>query len=169
MDNTDRISAEFLNSWLTVLQHSAGRIRHCVRQLDDAQLWWRPQPDMNSIANLLLHLAGNMTQWFVAGIEQQADLRDRPREFNERGPLPRTEVIARFDATVAEVERVLRGLNATRLMEPRHIQKSDVSSVLFAVTKSLSHLVGHSQEIIALTRMQLGDRYQYAGPRADYR
>jgi hypothetical protein len=169
MDNADRISVEFVESWIATLRHAAGRIHHCVRQLDDAQLWWRPRPDMNSIANLLLHLAGNMTQWLIAGVEQKPDLRDRPREFNERGPLPRAEVLAKFDGVVAEVEAVLRRLNATRLMEPRHIQKSDVSSVLFAITKSLSHLVGHSQEIIALTRMQLGERYEYAGARADAR
>ena len=43
-------------------------IRHCVDQLTDDQLWWRPSESMNSIANLLLHLCGNLRQWIVSGV-----------------------------------------------------------------------------------------------------
>src|SRR4051812_999787 len=74
------------------------RIRHCVAQLDDAQVWWRPHEAMNSIANILLHLSGNLSQWIVAGVRQAPDRRDRPREFAERGPIPRAELLARLDA-----------------------------------------------------------------------
>src|SRR5262249_464450 len=42
------------------------RIQHCLGQLDDRQVWWRPQEAMNSIGNLLLHLCGNVRQWLVA-------------------------------------------------------------------------------------------------------
>ena len=43
-------------------------IRHCVDQLSDEQVWWRPAKRMNSIANLMLHLAGNIRQWIIAGV-----------------------------------------------------------------------------------------------------
>src|SRR5262245_29165669 len=39
------------------------RIEHCLAQLNDEQVWWRPTESMNSIGNLLLHLAGNVRQW----------------------------------------------------------------------------------------------------------
>ena len=29
------------------------KIKHCVNQLTDGQVWWRPSESMNSIANLL--------------------------------------------------------------------------------------------------------------------
>ena len=48
------------------LQTCADTIRHCVGQLDDAQVWWRPDERMNSIGNLLLHLAGNVRQWIIS-------------------------------------------------------------------------------------------------------
>ena len=36
------------------LTAALGRITHCVGQLTDEQVWWRPRPDMNSIGNLML-------------------------------------------------------------------------------------------------------------------
>src|SRR5438445_557021 len=74
------------------------RIKHCVSQLNDEQVWWRPQESLNSIGNILLHLSGNLRQWLVAGVGGQPDVRDRPAEFSERGPFPKVELILRLDA-----------------------------------------------------------------------
>jgi hypothetical protein len=38
------------------LSRSVEKIKHCLDQLDEEQLWWRPHESMNSIANLILHL-----------------------------------------------------------------------------------------------------------------
>jgi Protein of unknown function (DUF1572) len=35
---------------------SAKKIKHCLGQLTDQQVWWRPNEAQNSIANLVLHL-----------------------------------------------------------------------------------------------------------------
>ena len=52
------------------LNDALGKIVHCLDQLDEAQIWSRPQALMNSIGNLLLHLDGNLTQWIVCGSTQ---------------------------------------------------------------------------------------------------
>jgi len=44
------------------LNDALGKIVHCLDQLDEAQIWSRPQALMNSIGNLLRHLEGNLTQ-----------------------------------------------------------------------------------------------------------
>ena len=49
------------------------RIKHCFGQLTDEQVWGRSRPDMNSVANLLLHLTGNVRQWIVGGLGGAAD------------------------------------------------------------------------------------------------
>ena len=71
------------------LEASVGKIRHCVAQLSDEQLWWRPAESMNSIGNLVLHLAGNLRQWIVSGVGGETDTRERGREFAERGLVSR--------------------------------------------------------------------------------
>jgi hypothetical protein len=137
------------------------RIRHCLDQLDDAQLWWRPQRSMNSVANVVLHLCGNLRQWMVAGVGGAPDVRDRPQEFAERGPLPKAELFHRLKAAVDEADAVLAGVADARLLDPRHIQGFDLT-VLTAIFDCLSHLAGHTQEIVYATRLQLGDTYHFA-------
>src|SRR5215831_7094947 len=80
------------------LTSALDRIKHCLGQLSDEQVWWRAQPSLNSIGNLILHLCGNVRQWLVAGLGGAAEVRDRPAEFAERGPIPRAELLRRLDA-----------------------------------------------------------------------
>jgi uncharacterized damage-inducible protein DinB len=143
------------------LAASRDRIKHCVEQLDDAQVWWRPQESMNSIANILLHLCGNLRQWISSGIGGAADVRDRPKEFSERQPIPRRELLRRLEEVIGAADRVLAGLTDDALLEPRRIQGFD-ETVLSAVFDTLAHLSGHTQEIVYITRAQLGDAYQFA-------
>ncbi len=143
------------------LAERLGRIRHCVGQLDDEQVWWRPHDAMNSVGNLLLHLGGNLRQWIVAGVGGVPDARDRPAEFAERGPIPGQELIRRLETAVAEADAALAALDGSRLLEPRRIQGFD-ETVLSAIWRSLEHLSGHAQEIVCITRLQLGDRYRFA-------
>jgi hypothetical protein len=137
------------------------RVKHCVGQLDDGQVWWRPHPSMNSVGNILLHLVGNLRQWVVSGAGGAPDVRDRPAEFAERGPIPRDELVRRLDAVAAEADAVLARLDESRLLEPRRVQGFD-ETVMSAVWDSLTHLSGHTQEIVYITRLQLGDRYRFA-------
>jgi hypothetical protein len=138
-----------------------GRIEHCVGQLDDGQVWWRPHDSMNSVGNILLHLCGNLRQWVVSGVGGVPDARDRPAEFAERGPIPRDELIRRLGAVVAEADAALAALDESRLLETRRIQGFD-GTAQSAIWDSLAHLSGHAQEVVYITRLQLGDRYRFA-------
>jgi hypothetical protein len=143
------------------LTSALGRIKHCLGHLNDEQVWWRPRPSMNSIGNLILHLCGNVRQWVVAGLGGAADVRNRPAEFAERGPIPKSELLRRLDAVVDEAKAVLGRLTARQLLETRRIQGFDETG-LAALLSSVPHFRGHTQEIIHLTRLQLGDAYQFA-------
>lgn len=136
------------------------RIKHCVEQLSDEQLWWRPQPAMNSIGNLVLHLSGNVRQWIVSGIGGAADDRDRPAEFAEQGPIDRVELLARLDRAVAESKSALADASAADLLASRIVQGFAVTG-WGAIFDSVPHFKGHTQEIACLTRMQLGDEYRF--------
>jgi len=137
------------------------RIIHCLNQLDDAQIWWRPKESMNSIANLVLHLCGNLEQWIVSGVGGAQDLRNRPLEFSERTPIPKEQLSQRLSSTVSRADEVLAQVNHAKLLEPRRIQGFE-ESVLSAIFESLAHFNGHTQEIVHITRLQLGDAYRFA-------
>ncbi|MBI5756920.1 MAG: DUF1572 family protein [Planctomycetales bacterium] len=142
------------------LDEAVLKITHCVNQLTDEQVWWRSRDDMNSIANLLLHMCGNLRQWIVSGVGEIPDTRNRPQEFSERGPIPKAELFRRLNDTVREAQSAMSRAAGGQLLGPRRIQGFDVTP-LGAIFSSIPHFRGHTQEIIHLTREQLGDRYQF--------
>jgi hypothetical protein len=88
-------------------------------------------------------------------------VRNRPAEFAERGPIPKVELLRRLDAVVDEARGVFARLTAHDLLAVRPIQGFEVTG-LAAIFSSVPHFRGHTQEIIHLTRLQLGDAYQFA-------
>jgi uncharacterized damage-inducible protein DinB len=155
-DLAKQLAAEFEE----LLGESMRKIRHCVVQLDDEQIWRRPAEGQNSIANLLLHLAGNLQQWCVVGITESDDRRERSAEFAAAGGLASDELMRRLEGVVTGALDVIRGLEPSSLSEVRTIQGYDVS-VLKALCHTIPHFVGHTHQIILLTRLILGDAYRF--------
>src|SRR5262249_8592208 len=119
------------------------------------------QPSLNSIGNLILHLCGNVRQWIVAGLGGAGDVRDRPAEFAERGPVPKADLLRKLDTGIGEAKEVLHKLTARQLLKARPIQGVHLTG-LAAIFDSVPHFRGHTQEIISMTRLQLGDAYKFA-------
>lgn len=161
MQPTPSIGAAYLAASRNRLTHCTSRIRHCVEQMSDEQVWWRPHESMNSTANILLHLCGNLRQWIISGVGGAPDARNRPQEFAERTFIPRAELLARLEAVAAEADAVMARLTDADLLQPRRIQGFD-ETVLSALYDTLAHLNGHMQEIVYITRLQLGDAYRFA-------
>jgi Protein of unknown function (DUF1572) len=166
----------FISSARHTLTEGLRKIEHCVGQLTDDQFWWRPDacknPEMNSVANLLLHLSGNIRQWLVSGVGGTKDTRNRPLEFSDRSNRPKSEILLQFQSTIKEADAalaaqlpLLRGEGqgegaGAALTAPRRIQGQD-TNVTAAILKCITHLHGHVQEIIHMTRSLLGDRYRF--------
>lgn len=62
------------------------QIVRCAGILTTEELWTRPNEHCNSVANLVLHLTGNITQWVIAGRHGEPIDRDRPTQFAARDP-----------------------------------------------------------------------------------
>lgn len=143
------------------LDSALDRIKHCLGQLTDDQVWHRSLPGLNSIGNLILHLCGNLRQWVVAGLGGTPDERNRPAEFAEQESVPKEELVRSLEVVVEEAKRVLAGVDARLLAELRRIQGFDVTGAA-AIFDSVPHFRGHTQEIVHMTRLQLGDSYKFA-------
>ena len=57
MQDKNAIDQVFVFAARQCLAEGMVKIEHCVGQLDEASVWWRPAEGMNSVANLMLHLA----------------------------------------------------------------------------------------------------------------
>ncbi len=119
--------------------------------LTDEDVWWRPNEVSNSIGNLMLHLAGNITQWILGGVGGQPYARHRQQEFDERTRFPKSDLLARLSSVVVAADAVIAGLDATTLAARRHIQHYDVS-VLEAVYHVVEHFGMHTGQIILISK-----------------
>lgn len=128
------------------------KIERCLEQLDDHQIWWRPNPQSNSIGNLVLHLCGNARQWIVAGLGGSDDLRNRDSEFEQTEVIERAKLIDLLKSTVAEVVATLNTVDAQTLLDKRQIQGAEVD-VLQAVFHVTEHFSMHTGQIILLTKL----------------
>jgi hypothetical protein len=68
---------------------------------------------MNAIGNLMLHLHGNIGQWLVAGLGGIHDVRDRPSEFAERGPIAKEDLLHRLEQVVAHAQDAMQSDDIT--------------------------------------------------------
>ncbi len=131
------------------------RIEACARRLSEAQIWWRANPESNSVGNLILHLEGNVRQWVISGLGGAPDVRMREREFLERGPIPRRMMLGSLRRTVREACGVLRGLTGRKLARAYSIQGFRVTG-LQAVFHVTEHFSLHTGQIILLTKSMQG-------------
>lgn len=157
----DQLAQLLIRDWCHLLDAPMNKIRHCLDQLDNKQAWWRPNPSMNSVGNLVLHLAGNLRQWGITGVKNLDDNRDRESEFIAVDGLSCEELLERLTATVSESQQVFADLSPADLIAPRTIQGFDVT-VLEAIQHTITHFTGHAHQIIMLTRMIVGDGYTFA-------
>jgi hypothetical protein len=160
--STDAYHRQFCDAACLTLDEGLRKIEHCVGQLSESDVWWRPGDSLNGVANLLLHLRGNVRQWIVAGVGGSPDVRKRPEEFAARGSIPKAKLLDELRRTVEEAKLAIRASTPEAIVRPRHVQHGDVTGVE-AVFNSVSHFVGHVQEIVHLTRTLRGEAYQFLG------
>ncbi|MGW8267149.1 MAG: DinB family protein [Longimicrobiales bacterium] len=148
-------SAFLTESRRYLMEEYLPKIGRSLEGLPPEDIWWRPNPESNSIGNLLLHLAGNARQWVVAGIGEQPDLRRRQEEFDEVGGRTGPELLAYLQETLEEVDGVLSGLPESRLEEERVIQGFTVT-ILQAIYHVVEHFSMHTGQIIYLSKLRCG-------------
>lgn len=150
----------FQENMVQLLTASEARIVHCVKQLNHERIWWTPAPNQNSVGALLRHINGNLRQWTVVGIRQAKDRRDRDAEFHSADQPQATELLKSLRQTIEEAIDMIQQLDEAGLSEPREIQQFP-TTVMGALLHTVPHCVGHTHQIVQLTRMQLGSNYQF--------
>jgi len=147
------------------------QIRRCVGLLSDQQLWFRPNESSNSVANLLLHLRGNVLQWIVAGLGGQLIRRDRKAEFTRREALPREELIEPLRETLDRAASIIDRMDDAALAREYEIQEYRVTGVA-VVAHVLEHFAFHTGQIVTITKWLLDvdlSLYDENGHRRDRR
>jgi len=136
------------------------KIRQCVSVLPDGAAWKRPNESSNSIANLLLHLAGNIRQWIVGGVGEREVTRDRSAEFSARDGRSSQELLRDLENAVGEVDEVLGGLTAADLTRECTIQGRE-TTVLAAIYHVVEHFAMHTGQIVLMAKAAAPDAIHF--------
>ena len=150
------IGAAFLaqsREYLTA--HYLPKIRSAVAPLAEPDLWWRPNDASNSIANLMLHLAGNIRQWIVSGVGGAPDRRERAGEFARRDGLLKDELLAVLSGAVHDADAALARISRAALAEARTIQGRE-TTVLAAIYHVVEHFGMHTGQIAYISKLRTG-------------
>lgn len=131
------------------------KIRRCVDELSDDDVWYRANETSNSIGNLMLHLNGNVRQWIVAGVGGRAFDRKRQAEFDERKHVPKRELYDALATTIKEACDVIAAVPPESLLTTRHIQFYDVT-IFEAIYHVVEHFSMHTGQIILLAKARTG-------------
>lgn len=128
----------------TVMLRDLATVRAEIEAYPDEQgVWALPAGLPNSAGTLALHLAGNLEHFVGALLGGTGYVRDRDAEFGNRD-VPRSELVARVDAAIATVGRVLGNLDAQRMDQPfpQTVGGTQLSTGLF-LTHLATHLAYH--------------------------
>lgn len=138
-----------------LLEDDLPKIAACLDELDEESVWWRANPESNSIGNLVLHLDGSTRMWVLGVAGNRTIVRDRAAEFSEQGPIAKSALLARLRSTLAEVAEALGRLDESVLLERRQSPKREVT-VLWAILHAVEHFAMHTGQIIVLTKIRTG-------------
>lgn len=155
MESAEQLKNAILQEvMLRLYDESLPRILKCLEQLDDAQIWWRPNPSSNSIGNLVLHLCGNVTQWIYAGLGGHQDTRKRQQEFDQQHGIERHELIGLLEATMEKIKPVILQVTTDDLLRKRPVQTFEETglTILIHVTEHFSY---HTGQIAYISKMLL--------------
>ena len=146
-----------------ICEESIPRILKCITHLSEEQLTWRPNNHTNSVANLILHLNGNVRQWLLASLLNIPHKRHRDQEF-----LPKTTT------TQKELQGLLKELNQDIRIASLQLNQNYLESTfsiqgfqengISIVIHVIEHFSYHTGQITYITKqLQNLDTAYYSG------
>lgn len=160
MPNAEELRARLLSvAEKHLLPEGIARIRKCLDQLSEEQIWFRPNPASNSIGNLILHLCGNVTQWLICSFSEKQDQRDRPMEFELRG-ISKAELLDRLTSLEEEIVTVLPQIATEQLLQEFAVQTFREQG-LDIIVHVIEHFSYHTGQITYITKMLLDQQVGY--------
>ena len=142
------------------LQLLASRIADCLGRLSDQQIWQRGSEVENSVANLVLHLCGNVRQWIISGVGGHADIRKRNEEFSRKDGVTTSELRELLESTITEAVCVIQNVQHHRLVEKVSVQGRN-PSVLEAIYVVVEHFGEHAGQIMYMTKQMTREDLGY--------
>jgi len=138
MNDASTFREEFVKNLFYRLDENLRMTKIALAQITEEELWLKPNPTLNSIGNLILHLCGNLTQYGISSLNGTSDIRVRDIEFSTESGFLKQELLDKLESTVNEVKTTITQVSDDRLIETKEVQGYQFSGIGNAI-----HLVEH--------------------------
>lgn len=127
---------------LTKFEEIHRRLLSVLDQLDDEQVNWRPNDSSNSIANLIVHICGNISERISKGMHNKQFIRNRDQEFEQ---LYRTkqELVELTNGSFHEIIEAAKFITVEKLMETQLVrgrERTNLDMLIQCATHFSEHL-----------------------------
>ena len=131
-----------------------------IEQLSDQQLHATIDPEANSVAVLMRHMAGNMRSRWVNFMTSDGEKPDRMRDREFEDPQQsRAELLAEWEHGWQCVFDALTPLNDADLQRTVMI-RGEAHSVYKAISRQVAHYAGHAYQILLLAKHLQGANWK---------
>lgn len=147
-----RFTTSYLEDSLSLFRYYRNLVERALTQLSDEELLQAPDPESNSIAIIVKHMAGNMqSRWpdFLT-TDGEKPGRDRDVEF-EDPPATREALLALWDAGWKCVFSALEPLSDDDMARIVTI-RGEPHSVMQCINRQLAHYSYHCGQIVFLAK-----------------
>ena len=131
----------------------AADLHKWVDPLSDEQFWRNPFRFGNSVGHLVLHLTGNLSYYIGAQVAKTGYMRDRDLEFTESRRPSKSQVLRKFDETIAMVIATIETQSETDWTAAYAADREPEAKDRFiAFLRCASHFYHHVGQINYLSR-----------------
>lgn len=158
-----KFNTSYIEDSLSLFHHYKQLAERAIEQLSDEQLFVTLDEEMNSIAIIVKHMAGNMrSRWtdFLTSDGEKPD-RDRDREFVTPPPT-RQQLMRLWNEGWDKVFRALDPLSDADLQREVPI-RGEPHSVMQAINRQLAHYSYHCGQIVFLAKHLQAKNWKYLG------
>jgi hypothetical protein len=154
-------AAEYLADVRVQFEKLKTQAEKAIAQVADDRLHATLDPDSNSLAILMRHMAGNLRSRFTDFLTTDGEKPDRDRdgEFEPDRRLTRAEILADWERGWTVLFSTLEGLEPGDLLCTVSI-RGEPMRALEALNRALTHHASHVGQIVLLARHLAGDAWQ---------
>jgi uncharacterized damage-inducible protein DinB len=133
------------------------RILSVLDQLNDEQVNWRPNESSNSIANLIVHIRGNVNERISGEILGKKVSRERDKEFEEMN-MSRQELVELTKESFNNITETLRKMTEEQWRQTQQVRGKDRTH-LDMLLQCAAHFSEHMGQILYIGKILKNEDY----------
>lgn len=130
------------NLLITKFEEIHKRLILVLNQLSDEEVNWRPNESSNSVANLIIHISGNIGERISKGINNKDFIRNRDQEFEDmyRKQQDLIEIVNDSFREIIETTRVITEETLMKTQIVRDKERTNLDMLMQCATHFSEHL-----------------------------